>query len=136
MPMGFANSSSHRKRCLAACRVAKALDDLATGNRMKGERVHEMVVSDILAQGSVIGAEHLLRGGGVDSALLHRAASVKQQRRAWRDADIAYRKEHRAGGLTVGVDAKALARRVILLDHGQELPKHHLIGRAIAHAQG
>ena len=51
------------------------------------------------------------------------AAGVKQQRRAWRDADIAYRKEHRAGGLTVAVDAKALARRVVLLDHGLELHK-------------
>src|ERR1700686_3579845 len=56
---------------------------------MKGERIHEMVVGDILAQGSVIGAEHLLRGGRVDNALLHGAAGVKQQRRAWRDADIA-----------------------------------------------
>jgi len=84
---------------------------------MKGERIHEMVVAHILAQGSVIGVEHLLRVAGADNALLHRAASVKQQRRAWRDADIAYRKEHRAGGLTVGVDAKALARRVILLYH-------------------
>src|ERR1700721_3276544 len=99
---------------------------------MKGERIHEMLVGDILLQGSVIGAEHLLRGGGVDNALLHGAASVKQQRRAWRDADIAYRKEHRAGGLTVTVVAKALARRVVLLDHGQESRKHCLIGRAVA----
>src|SRR6202790_815574 len=100
---------------------------------MKGERIHEMVVGDILAQGSVIGAEHLLGGGRVDNALSHGAAGVKQQRRAWRDADIAYRKEHRAGGLTVTIDAKALARRVILLDHGQEPPKRGLIARAIAH---
>src|SRR3984957_6476732 len=103
---------------------------------MKGERIHEMLVGDILLQGSVISAEHLLGGGGAYNALSHGAASVKQQRRAWRDADIAYRKEHRAGGLTVTVDAKALARRVILLDHGQESPKRCLIGRAVAHAQG
>ena len=103
---------------------------------MKGERIHEMLVGDILLQGSVIGAEHLLRGGGVDNALLHGAASVKQQRRAWRDADIAYRKEHRAGGLAVRVDAKALARRVILLDHVQESPKRGLVACAVAHAQG
>ena len=101
---------------------------------MKGERFHEMVVGDILAQGSVISAEHLLRGGGADNALLHGAAGVKQQRRAWRDADVAYRKKHRAGGLTVRVDAKALTRRIILLYDGQELPKHCLIGRAVAHA--
>lgn len=93
-----------------------------------------MVVGDILAQGSVISAEHLLRGGRVDNALSHGAASVKQQGRARRDADIAYRKEHRAGGLTVGVDAKALSRRVILLYHGQEPPKRCLIARAVAHA--
>jgi len=79
-----------RSTCLVACRIAEALDDFATRNRMKGERIHEMVVGDILAQGSVISAEHLLRRGGVDNAFLHRAASVKQQRRAWRDADIAY----------------------------------------------
>ena len=103
---------------------------------MKGERIHEMLVGDILLQGSVIGAEHLLRGGGAYNALLHGAASVKQQRRAWRDADIAYRKEHRAGGLTVTVDAKALARCVILLDHVQESPKLGLVACAVAHAQG
>src|SRR5580692_1001459 len=103
---------------------------------MKGERIHEMLVGDILLQGGVIGAEHLLRAGGVDGALLHGAAGVKQQRRAWRDADIAYRKEHRAGGLTVTVDAKAFARRVILLDHSQEPPKRRLIARAVTHAQG
>ena len=100
---------------------------------MKGECFHEMVVGDILAQGGVIGVEHLLRGGGADNSLLHGAAGVKQQRSAWSDADIAYRKEHRAGGLTVAVDAKAFARRVILLYHGQELRKRVLIGRAVAH---
>src|ERR1700724_2978126 len=103
---------------------------------MKGERFHEMVVGDILAQGSVISAEHLLGGGGADNSLLHGAASVKQQRRARSDADIAYRKEHRAGGLTVAVESKEFARRVILLDHGQEPPKRGLIARAVAHAQG
>src|SRR6202140_4933608 len=96
---------------------------------MKGERIHEMVVGDILAQGSVIGAEHLLGGGRVDNALSHGAASVKQQRRAWRDADIAYRKEHRAGGLTVTVDAKAFARRIILLVQVKKRPKRCLIAR-------
>src|SRR5882757_425502 len=103
---------------------------------MKGERIHEMVVGDILAQGSVISAEHLLRGGGVDNALLHGATSVKQQSSPWRDAHIAYRKEHRAGGLTVAVDAKAFARRVILLNHVQESRKRGCINRAVAHAQG
>ena len=101
---------------------------------MKVECIHEMVGSDILLQGGVIGAEHLLRGGGIDDALLHGAASVKQQRGAGSDADIAYRKEHRAGGLTVAVDAEALARRIILLYHGQESRKRCLIGRAVAHA--
>jgi len=100
---------------------------------MKLQRIHEMLVSDILAQGSVISAEHLLRGGGVDSPRSPGAASVKQKRRAWHDADISYRKEHRAGGLTVGVDAKALARCIILLYHSQELRKRSLIGRAVAH---
>ena len=103
---------------------------------MKGERVHEMVVGDILAQGSVIGAEHLLRGGGVDGACSHRATSMKQQSSAWRDTDIAYRKKHRAGGLTVAVDAKALARRVILLNYVQESRKRGCIDRAVAHAKG
>ena len=95
---------------------------------MKVECVHEMVGGDILLQGCVIGAEHLLRGSGVDNALSHGAAGMKQQRRAWSDADIAYRKEHGAGGLTVTVDAKALARRVILLDHVQEPRKRGRIG--------
>ena len=103
---------------------------------MKGERIHEMVVGDILLQGSVIGAEHLLRGGGVDNALSHGASSVKKQRRAWRDANIAYRKEHRAGRLTVAVDAKALTRCIILLYHRLESRKRGLIGRAVAHVQG
>ena len=88
----------------------KRFDHFATGNRMKGERVHEMVVGDMPAQGSVVSAKHLLRGGGVDNALSDGAASVKQPGRARSDADIAYRKEHRAGRLTVGVDAKAPAR--------------------------
>ena len=101
---------------------------------MKGERFHEMVVGDILAQGSVISVEHLLRVGGVDNPFLHRAAGVKQQRSAWRDANISYRKEHRAGGLTVGIDAKAFARRIILLYHVEELPKRVCTGRAVPHA--
>src|SRR5215469_11159242 len=71
---------SQKIACLPARRVAEALDDFAAGNRMKLERIHEMVVSDILAQGSVISAEHLLRAGGVDSAPLPGAAGVKQQR--------------------------------------------------------
>ena len=103
---------------------------------MKGERFHVMVVGDILLQGSIIGAEHLLRGGGVDNSLLHGAAGVKQQRSARRDADIAYRKEHRAGGLTVAVDAKAFARGIVLLYHRQELRKRVGTGRAVAHVQG
>jgi hypothetical protein len=101
---------------------------------MKVERIHKMLVGDILAQGSVIGAEHFLRTGEADGPLFHRAAGVKQQRRAWRNADVAYRKEHRAGGLTVTVNAEALTRRIILLDHVQESPKRGLVGCAIAHA--
>ena len=103
---------------------------------MKLKRIHEMVVSDILAQGSVIGAEHLLRAGGVDSARLPIAASVKQQCRARRDTDVSYRKEHRAGGLTVAVNAKALALCIIFLDHGQELRERAFTRRAVAHVQG
>ena len=76
---------------------------------MKLQRIHEMVGSDIPAQGSVISAEHLVRGGRVDNTRFPVAASVKQQRRAWLDTDISYGKEHRAGGLTMRVDAKALA---------------------------
>ena len=76
---------------------------------MKLQRIHEMVGSDVPAQGSVISAEHLARGGRVDHTRSSVAASVKQQRRAWLDTHISYGKEHRAGGLTVGVDAKALA---------------------------
>ena len=102
---------------------------------MKVECLHVMVGRDIPLQGAIIGAEHLLRVAGAD-ALLHRAASVKQQRRTWRDADIAYRKEHGAGGLTVAVNAKALTRCVILLYHGLELRKLGWIARTIPHAQG
>src|SRR3974390_26108 len=102
---------------------------------MKGERFHEMVVGHILAQCGVIGVEHLLRVGGADNSFLHRTASVKQQRSAWLDADIAYRKKHSARGLTVRVDAKALTGRIILLDHGEELRKRVCTGRAITHAQ-
>src|ERR1700722_17748455 len=102
---------------------------------MKGERVYELVVHDILPQGSVIGAGHHLGVGRAD-ATGRGAAGVKQQRRTWRDADIADRKEHRAGGLTVAVDAEAFARRVVLRDHGLEMRKRSWIGRAIAHAQG
>ena len=102
---------------------------------MKVECIHEMVGSDILLQGGVIGAEHLLRAKGAE-APLPGAAGVKQQRSTLRDADIAYRKEHGAGGLTVAVNAKALTRCVILLYHGLELRKLGWIARTIAHAQG
>ena len=101
---------------------------------MKSERFHEMVVGDVLAQGSVVGVEHLLRIGRADNSRLHRTASVKQQRRAWHDADVAYRKKHGAGGLTVRVDAKALTRRVIFLDHLEEFRKRVCAGCAITHA--
>src|SRR5882757_6141403 len=102
---------------------------------MKVECVHEMVGGEILLQGCVTGAEHLLRAAGAD-ARLPPAAGVKLQRSTRRDADIAYRKEHGAGGLTVAVNAKALTRCVILLYHGLELRKLGWIARTIAHAQG
>jgi hypothetical protein len=102
---------------------------------MKVECAHEMVGGDILLQGGVIGAEHLLRATGAD-ARLPSAAGVKQQRSTRRNADIAYRKEHGAGGLTVAVNAKALTRCVILLYHGLELRKLGWIARTIPHAQG
>ena len=102
---------------------------------MKVECVHEMVCGDILLQGGVIGAEHLLRGAGSD-ARLPGAAGVKQQRSSRRNADIAYRKEHGAGRLTVAINAKALTRCVILLYHGLELRKLGWSARTIAHAQG
>jgi len=76
---------------------------------MKLQLIHEMVGSDVPAQGSVICAEHLVRDGRADNTLSPVAASVKQQLRSWLDTDISYGKEHRAGGLTVRVDAKALA---------------------------
>ena len=44
---------------------------------MKVECIHEMVGSDILLQGGVIGAEHLLRAAGADAPEL-RAAGMKQ----------------------------------------------------------
>jgi hypothetical protein len=102
---------------------------------MKVECVHKMVGGDILLQGGLIGAEHLLRAVGAD-APLSGAAGVKQQRSTWRNADIAYRKEHGAGRLTVAVNAKALTRCVILLYHGLELRKLGWIARTVAHAQG
>ena len=102
---------------------------------MKVECVHEMVGGDILLQRGVIGAEYLLRATGAD-ARLPGAAGVKQQRSTRRNADIAYRKEHGAGGLTVAVNAKALTRCVILLYHGLELRELGWIARTIAHAQG
>ncbi|MBR0939313.1 hypothetical protein [Bradyrhizobium jicamae] len=52
---------------------------------MKLQRVHEMVGSDVPAQGSVISAEHFLRDGRADNTLSPVAASVKQQLRAWLD---------------------------------------------------
>jgi hypothetical protein len=102
---------------------------------MKVECVHEVVGGDVLLQGGIIGAEHLLRATGADTRLPG-AAGVKQQRSTGRNADIAYRKEHGAGGLTVAVNAKALTRCVILLYHGLELRKLGWIARTIAHAQG
>ena len=59
---------------------------------------------------------------------------MEQQRRAGRDAHIADRQEHRAGRLTVTVDAKAFARRVVLVDHRQELIEDRHGGRAVTHA--
>ena len=102
---------------------------------MEGERIHEMVVGDIPAQGRVIGAEHLLSGGRIDDAFPHVAAGMKQQRRAWRDTDVTYGEKHRAGGLTVTVDTEAFAGRIVLLYHCQELRKNSLVACAVAHAQ-
>ncbi len=48
---------------------------------MKLQRIHEMVGSDVPAQGSVICAEHFLRDGRADNTLCPVAASVKQQLR-------------------------------------------------------
>src|SRR5262249_48298877 len=93
------------------------------------------VGGDILLQGGIIGAEHLLRVDGAD-ALQPGAASVKQQRGTPRDADIAYRKEHGAGGLTMAVNSKALTGRVILLYHRLELREFSWIACTISHVQG
>lgn len=83
---------------------------------MEFERIHEMVVGDVLAKCCVIGAAHLLCGGDANSCSPC-AAGMKQQRRAGHHAHIADRQKHRAGGLAVAVDAKAFARRVVFLDH-------------------
>ena len=101
---------------------------------MKFERIHEMIGSDILLQGGIIGAEHLLRAAGADASQLC-AAGVKQQRGIRRHADISNRQEHGAGGLTVAVNAKALTGCVVLLYYGLELRKLSWIARTVAHAQ-
>ena len=70
--------------------IAEPADDFAAGYRMKLQRIHEMVGGEVSAQGSVISAEHLVRGGRVDSTRSPVAAGVKQQRRlpvitSWRE---------------------------------------------------
>src|SRR5215472_3708317 len=94
---------------LATSVIAKARNHLATRYRMKRERIHEMVVADILAQRRIIGVEQMLRCAWAVFACAHVAAGVKQQRRVGRDADIADQQEQRACGLAMAVDAKALA---------------------------
>ena len=63
------------------------------------------------------------------------ATGVKQQRRVWRDTDIADGKEQGACGLAVAVDAKALAGGVILLHDCIEARHCARRARSHAHAQ-
>ena len=71
-----------------------------------------MVFGDVLLQGRVIGAAHSFRG--------RRSSRIKRQRRARQDADIAYRKEHRAGAIDSGRRCES-ARRSRSASHGLKL---------------
>ena len=82
---------------------------------MKLQRIHVVIVEDIFAQLGVIGAQHPLRGAGVDVALAV-VAGVKQQRCVALDADIAQAQKQRAVRLAVALDAKQFAAGVGALD--------------------
>src|SRR5215469_18241145 len=73
-----------------------------------------MVLHDVLTQGRLVGGKHALRPELALDLRSGVATGMKQQLRARRDADVAYREENRACGLAVAVDAKALPRGIVL----------------------
>ena len=95
--------------------VAERVDDRAARNGVKRQRLHVVIVDEILAQFGVIGVQHPLRGARMDIALAV-VAGVEQQRGAALDADIAQAQEQRAERLAVTLDAKQFAAGVGALD--------------------
>lgn len=67
---------------------------------MERQRVHVMVVENILAQFWIVGVQHALGGAGMDVTLAV-MAGVKQQRGAALDAHVAYAQEQGAERLAV-----------------------------------
>ena len=63
--------------------VAEPVDDHAARDGVKFQRIHVVIIEDILAQLGVVGAQHPLGGAGVDIALAV-MTGVEQQRRALR----------------------------------------------------
>jgi hypothetical protein len=88
--------------------VAEPVDDRAARNGVKFQRLHVVVVDEILAQFRIVGAQHPLRMGRMDIALAV-VTGVEQQRGAALDADIAQAQEQRAVRLAMTLDTKQFA---------------------------
>ena len=87
---------------------------------MKFQRLHVVVVDEILAQFRIVGAQHPLRMSDMDIALAV-VTGVEQQRGAALDADIAQAQEQRAIRLAMALDAKQFAAGIGTLDLGPEI---------------
>ena len=68
---------------------------------MKFQRLHVVVVDEILAQFRIVGAQHPLRMSDMDIAQAV-VTGVEQQRGAALDADVAQAQEQRAVRLAMG----------------------------------
>lgn len=95
--------------------VAELVDDHGAGNGVKRQRIHIMIIDDVLAQGRVIGVQHPVGGIRIDIALAI-VAGMKQQGRAALDADIAQAEKQRAVRLAMPLDAEQLATGIGAVD--------------------
>ena len=95
--------------------VAELVDDHGTGNGMECQRVHVVVVHDVLAQARIIGIQHAAGGARRDVAVAI-VAGMEQQRGAALDADVAQPQKQRAVRLAMALDAKQLAAGIGAID--------------------
>src|SRR5450759_3659840 len=115
---GSARQYSHWRsaRLLArAFLVAELVDDHGARNGVKRQRIHVVIVHDVLAQASVVGVQHPT-GGDSRYIAVAVVAGMKQQGGAALDADVAQTEKQRAVRLAMAPDAKQFAARIGAVD--------------------